>query len=267
MATYAIGDVQGCYRELTQLLSLINFNEQHDTLWFAGDLVNRGPQSLEVLRLIRSLSAKHVVVLGNHDLHLLARAHHAHAGFADDTLDSLLAAPDCQALISWLSQKPLLHYDAASNFALAHAGIAPMWTLPEALSLSQEVQNILTSSTAKDFFATMYGNTPTIWKDELTGWDRIRCITNYFTRMRYCDVNGGLMLDKHNDAVKGYPWFTLEKRKTRSTQTLFGHWAALGGETNTTGVFALDTGCVWGERLTAQRLEDGKRFSVPAIKL
>lgn len=234
MATYAIGDIQGCFLELTQLLKTIAFDESRDTLWFCGDLVNRGPQSLETLRFIRNLNPKHIVVLGNHDLHLLARACNAHPGFADDTLDDILQAPDKADLISWLQQKPLLHYDTNSHFAIAHAGMPPIWSITDALARSLEVHTVLQSSRANDFFHAMYGDQPNTWRDELTGWDRIRCITNYFTRMRFCGPQGQLQLTKktsprsaENDLV---PWFTLNLNKSADIKILFGHWAALGGD-------------------------------------
>ena len=267
MAHFAIGDLQGCLDTLKQLLLKIEFDPNKDSLWFTGDLVNRGMQSLETLRFIKNLEGNHQIVLGNHDLHLLALAHEAHPGWQEDTISEVLTANDRDELIHWLIQKPLLHHDEKLGYTLVHAGLAPSWTLATAKSLAREVEIVLKSSDAKYFFQHMYGNLPDLWDPTLTGFDRLRCITNYFTRMRLCYPDGRLEL-KHKGTIETaknelLPWFKVPNRANANDNILFGHWAALGGVTNTPHAFALDTGCVWGYTLTAMRLEDQTRFSVP----
>jgi len=270
MPTYAIGDVQGCYDELQNLLSTINFDPDKDTLWFAGDLVNRGPRSLDTLRFIKQLP--HVkIVLGNHDLHLLA-LHHGYS-HDDHDLDDILDAPDRDSLIGWLSTQPLLYVSKEHNAALTHAGIYPLWSLEDAQRYAREVETLLQGDTQKALIDNMYGNTPAVWSEDLTGWDRARFIINVFTRMRFCSAEGELELStkgKPSEAPLGYaPWYTLPHKLPQDTRVLFGHWAALEGEVDTkTGVenrIALDTGCVWGNALTALRIEDDNVFSVPGI--
>lgn len=265
MPTYAIGDVQGCYQELQDLLTEIHFNPTVDCLWFAGDLVNRGPHSLEVLRFVKQLP-RAVVVLGNHDLHFLIRAQEPPRPHS--TLAPLLAAPDCGELVDWLRVKPFLHYDPELGYAMAHAGLFPFWTLEQALGYAEEVQCVLSGESYRDLLKHLYGDTPTVWDEQLRDWDRLRFIVNAFTRMRFCDAQGHLDLTTKGEMGSqpcGYlPWFQLPNRMTGSLKIVFGHWAALEGKTDVPGVFAVDTGCVWGKRLTAMRLEDGQQFSVPA---
>jgi bis(5'-nucleosyl)-tetraphosphatase (symmetrical) len=268
MSTYAIGDIQGCFKSLENLLTEIKFDPKQDTLWFAGDLVNRGPQSLETLRFVKSLGNSHYTVLGNHDLHLLALSYNVKTGRTDDTLKPILEAPDREELLNWLRHQPLLHAD--KNFVMVHAGLAANWDLKKAQALAYEVENVIRSDNAEGFFQHMYGNQPDQWADDLEGYDRLRCITNFFTRMRFCHADGRLDLafkgtveDSPKDLM---PWFKVPERKNADLQILFGHWAALGGVTNTTNVYALDTGCIWGFDLTAMRLEDGKRFKSPFVK-
>lgn len=266
MPTYVIGDVQGCYHALERLLDHIEFDVTNDTLWFTGDLVNRGPQSLETLRFVKSLGTKQQIVLGNHDLHLLAMAHHKHPGWSEDTLQPILSASDRDELIDWLCHQPLLHHDPITDFVMVHAGLAPEWDLATAKKLASEVETILQSDQRNLFFKHMYGNEPSHWNDQLQGWDRIRCITNYLTRARFCHEDGSLELQtKENMTIETpdlIPWFHVPNRANAHLKIIFGHWAALGGITNTPNVFALDTGCVWGFCLTAMRLNDQKRFSV-----
>lgn len=258
MPTYAIGDIQGCFEPLQRLLEKIQFDPAQDTLWFTGDIVNRGPASLATLRFIKQLKNK-IVVLGNHDLHLLAVAHGAHVGWPDDTLQDILTAPDRDELLAWLQQQPILHFD---KYLLVHAGLAPSWDLLTAQKLAREVETALQDN-AKEFFHHMYGNQPNQWHEDLTGWNRLRCITNYFTRARFCYADGSLELHKKGKtAEKLFPWFQLPERASRDIPILFGHWAALGGETHTANTFALDTGCVWKHCLTAMRLEDQQRIFV-----
>jgi bis(5'-nucleosyl)-tetraphosphatase (symmetrical) len=266
MSNYAIGDVQGCFAALQALLTHIQFNADQDTLWFVGDLVNRGPQSLATLRFIKALGDKHHIVLGNHDLHLLARAHHAHPGWKEDTLAEILTAPDKDELFFWLARQPLFYYDEKLNYCMAHAGLAPVWDLTQAQALAQEVSDVLQSGAAGEFFHHMYGNTPCAWRDDLQGWDRLRCITNYFTRVRFCFADGSQDLEQkgniNSQAKTLMPWYEVPDRKNADLNILFGHWAALAGVTNTPHTYALDTGCVWGFSLTAMRLEDQRRFQV-----
>jgi bis(5'-nucleosyl)-tetraphosphatase (symmetrical) len=262
MSTYAIGDIQGCLDPLLRLLDHIAFNPAEDTLWFTGDLVNRGPASLETLRFIKELGNK--IVLGNHDLHLLAVAHGAHEGWAEDTLSDILTAHDKIELLEWLRHQQLMHHE--NEFTLVHAGIAPMWDLATALSLAAEVESTLRSDNAGMYFQHMYGNHPKKWDNSLEGFDRLRCITNYFTRMRFCYADGSLDL-KNKGTLASHtadtmPWFQVPHRQNTDLNILFGHWAALAGVTHTPKVFALDTGCVWGYCLTAMRLEEQTRFQV-----
>lgn len=263
MSTYALGDIQGCYDQLMQLLEKINFSEQ-DSLWIAGDLVNRGPKSLETLRFLKSLGPRVIAVLGNHDLHLLAVHHGKTHQRRSDTLQEILDAPDRDELMDWLRQQPLLVVDETLGYAMAHAGIPPDWSLKYARKRAAEVEVILRGDDAELFFENMYGNQPDCWHKELEGWDRLRVITNYLTRMRFCDKKGTLELKTKGSLdtqPEGYkPWFS-QPRKATSLPILFGHWAALEGYAEHDNVFALDTGCVWGNQLTAMRLEDRTRFS------
>jgi bis(5'-nucleosyl)-tetraphosphatase (symmetrical) len=260
MATYAIGDVQGCYDELQALLATLRFERGRDRLWFVGDLVNRGPASLEVLRFVRGLGEKAVVVLGNHDLHLLCVAE----GFAkrrgDDTLDALLAAPDAAQLLDWLRRRPMMH--AEDGYALVHAGLLPQWSIDKASSLAREMEAALRAPSYRDFLANMYGGTPVAWRDDLSGWDRLRVIVNAMTRLRFCNAAGEMELRaKGAEAPAGYrPWFEL--RGAAELPIVCGHWSALGLRLSPKLV-ALDSGCVWGGSLSALRLEDRELFQVP----
>lgn len=266
MAIYAIGDVQGCYAELMDLLHLIQFNDSQDRLWFTGDLVNRGQESLAVLRFVKELGSAHQVVLGNHDLHLLAVAYGAPTR-PGDTLEDILGAPDKQSLLDWLRTRRLFYYDSQVGYALTHAGVAPAWTLSEAASLAQEVEDVLQGAQPELLLHQLYGNKPDQWDPHLVGVDRWRAIINYLTRMRFCYTDGRLALDCKG-ALKDrpahlLPWFDVPHRAAAKDKILFGHWAALGGIVDVPNVYALDTGCVWGNTLTAMRLEDERRFSVP----
>lgn len=266
MAIYIIGDVQGCFSSLQRLLDLIQFDDKQDVLWFTGDLVNRGPDSLGVLRFVRSLGDKHISVLGNHDLHLLAVALGFQLLHEEDTLADILTAPDCDELMAWLLHRPLLHYDARFNAVLTHAGIPPMWSLERAIALAGEVESVLRGDHAMQFLHELYGNQPDLWDDALVGYDRFRCIVNYFTRMRLCHADGRLdfaykgTLANHPEDL--YPWFSVPDRKTKHIDIVFGHWAALNGEVAVPHLYALDTGCVYGNKLTAMKLETKERFAV-----
>jgi bis(5'-nucleosyl)-tetraphosphatase (symmetrical) len=268
MSVYAIGDIQGCYEPLMRLLALIEFDADKDQLWIAGDLVNRGPNSLEVLRFIRQLGDQAKVVLGNHDLHLLAVACGAKESKRKDTLDAIFKASDREELIHWLHQQPLIHHDKELAYTMVHAGIPPQWSLAQAQALADEVASCLRGPDAEHFLHNMYGNTPDCWDNKLRGTDRLRMITNYLTRMRFCSAKGKLdLINKQgaeNAPANMKPWYAHHNRKTASDNILFGHWAALLGHTNTAKAFALDTGCVWGQRLSAMRLNDQQIFSVSA---
>lgn len=269
MATYAIGDIQGCLEPLQCLLKKIQFNPINDKLWLAGDLINRGPDTLATLRYLYQLRDSITVVLGNHDLHFLAVYYGLRKRNKNDTLDELLIAPDCADLVYWLRQQKLVHHDPVSGFTMVHAGIPPQWDLSEALSYSREVESVLRSDKVEEFLANMYGNFPSRWDEALAGTDRLRLITNYFTRMRFCSADGELELqtkESADSAPPGFsPWFSFLRRKTRNQKILFGHWAALEGRSGVSHVYALDTGCVWGGSLTALRLEDECRFSCECI--
>ncbi len=265
MSTYIIGDVQGCYVELQQLLTLIGFNPQQDRLGFIGDLVNRGPDSLLVLRFVKKL-ANAWVVLGNHDLHLLALGYKVVSYRGSHTLDQVLNAPDKNELLEWLRHLPLMRYDAQFDAILVHAGVPPQWTLAEAQLCANQVAEQLSGSNFLECLRHLYGMQPLKWQNNLSGWDRIRYIVNAFTRMRFCTQEGTLDLTNKTirsvDPIHLRPWFEWYHRSHR---VLFGHWAALEGKTSNPLCEALDTGCVWGRSLTAYRLEDHRRFSVAAL--
>lgn len=265
MATFAIGDVQGCYSQLEQLLERIQYDRARDVLWFTGDLVNRGPDSLRTLQLISELPETTVAVLGNHDLALLAADIGAVLPQPGDTYQEILNAPQRDELLSWLRHRPLMHYDPKLRFALCHAGIYPLWDLAQAQSLAREVESILQGPTFKEALQAMFGNYPNSWNATLTGWDRFRFIINAFTRMRFCTIAGMLDLQNKSEtshAANFMPWFSVPSRRTSHDKVIFGHWAALAGVSNTPGVYAIDTGCVWGNALTAICLETEQRFHV-----
>lgn len=266
MAIYAIGDIQGCFVELQKLLALIKFNPKQDILWFTGDLVNRGPQSLEVLRYLKNLGPQHVIVLGNHDLHLLAVFYGARELQRGDTLDMILAAPDRFELMEWLRARPLCYSN--EHYVMAHAGLAAKWSVQDANRLSREVEYQLQAANPAEFLRQMYGNQPDKWDESLTEIDRLRCIINYFTRMRFCYADGrldfgykGSMADRPADLL---PWYDVQSRANTNNKIVFGHWAALNGKADVPNIYPLDTGCVWGNELTAMRLGDETIFSIKA---
>jgi bis(5'-nucleosyl)-tetraphosphatase (symmetrical) len=261
VATYAIGDVQGCRDALDALLGEIGFSAGRDTLWFVGDLVNRGSHSGDVLRFVRSLGDRAVVVHGNHDLHLLAFAAGHASARADDTFDDVLAAPDRDELLDWLRARPMLHVEG--GYAMVHAGLLPAWTVGQARELAAEVEAALRAPTYRDFFAQLYGSRPEAWHDDLDGADRLRVIVNAMTRMRFCTSAGAMdfrVKGEVEKALPGYmPWFEVPGRASRGTPIVCGHWSALGLRI-TPDLLALDTGCVWGGHLTAVRLEDRRVY-------
>lgn len=271
MSTYAVGDIQGCYKALKKLLKKIGFSPSSDKLWCVGDLVNRGPKSLDTLLYLQDIDASTEIVLGNHDLHFIA----IHEGCAParnkDTLGKLLESSECQQLSDWLRSKSLAHHESLEtkrgleDFLMIHAGVAPRWSLQRTLDLAAEVQHALQGSDYKKFLRNMYGDEPIRWFDKVKGQDRLRLITNYLTRIRFCDDIGSLRLDIKEglcSAPAGFkPWFDYEKITPEAT-IIFGHWAALEGYTGKPHVYALDTGYVWGRSLTAMRLEDKKLFAI-----
>ena len=259
MATYAIGDVQGCFDELQRLLADIGFREARDRLWLVGDLVNRGPKSLEVLRFVRALGDQAITVLGNHDLHLLTQFEGFERPRRDDTFQDVLGAPDAAELVDWLRRRPMMHAEGA--YAMVHAGLLPQWSIEQSRSLAREVERALAAPDYRDFLANMYGSKPEEWRDGLAGWDRLRVIVNAMTRMRFCTAQGRMELSaKGKQPPPGYsPWFDF---RNDAQAVVCGHWSALGlklGEK----LAALDSGCVWGGRLTALRLEDRALYQVP----
>ncbi len=258
MATYAIGDIQGCFDELQQLLQQLNFDQANDQLWFCGDLVNRGPKSLETLRFVKGLGDAAVTVLGNHDLHLLAKAEGFGKQLKQDTLDEILNAPDCDELMHWLRHQPLLHYDNELGYSMVHAGLPPQWDLATAQSCARELEKKLRAADYHEFIRVMYGNQPDLWSDELEGVERWRFITNVFTRLRFCYPDGRLELKAKGEPgtqkAGCLPWYDVPGRKTENNRIVFGHWSTLGvGERKNT--LSLDGGCLWGGRLVAVRLD------------
>jgi bis(5'-nucleosyl)-tetraphosphatase (symmetrical) len=268
VATYIIGDVQGCYQPLLRLLDEVNYRPGHDRLGFVGDLVNRGPDSLSVLRFIKKLEDP-LVVLGNHDLYLLI------LGFGlvdidayENTLQDILAAPDRYELLHWLRHQPFALFNKKHNALLTHAGLAPHWDIQEGLVHAKEASDALKSNNYEDFLLHLFGDEPATWCNELKGWDRLRYIVNAFTRMRFCREDGTLDLvsDKKTsiDPEIFQPWFNWRDPKQDNSKLLFGHWAALEGQCEQSHCYALDTGCVWGNTLTAYCLETGNLTSVQA---
>lgn len=265
MATYAVGDVQGCLHPLQRVLEAARFDPAVDRLWLVGDLVNRGPDSLGTLRFVRDLGSAAIVVLGNHDLHLLAVALTERAPRRKDTFDPILAAPDRDELMAWLRHRPLLHYDPDLDAVMVHAGISFQFSLEEALARAREVEAVLAGPEPEIFLEHMYGNEPAVWDPEFTGVERLRAIVNIFTRMRFIDQHGRLDFASKEglaEAPGGYfPWFERLHEDFTHRRIVFGHWAALEGKGTPENCLALDTGCCWGRCLTLQRLEDGERFT------
>jgi bis(5'-nucleosyl)-tetraphosphatase (symmetrical) len=265
LSDYAIGDLQGCLAPFNCLLEQINFNADRDRLFLAGDLVNRGPDSLGTLRRVYELRDNVHTVLGNHDLHLLAVAQGSTGSRRKDTLTAILEAHDRDALLGWLQNCPLLVDIPEHQAVMTHAGIPPLWTLAQARERAREVEQVLRAPQVGEYFANMYGNQPAGWNDDLQGPERWRVITNHFTRMRFVNLAGELDLATKGEAdapPEGFmPWFQHPHRQATDTRILFGHWAALEGNTHVARVDALDTGCVWGGSLTALRLDDLTRIA------
>ncbi len=258
MAVYAVGDIQGCYDELRRALDAIRFDPVSDCLWFVGDLVNRGPKSLEVLRFVRGLGAAAVCVLGNHDLHLLALAAGNTRHQNEPSLTAVMAAPDREELLDWLRLRPLIHRDPDLDFLMLHAGLPPQWDPATAIGCAQELEQVLRSTDSQTFFMHMYGDRPDLWDPALTGMERLRFITNCLTRLRFCDRDGRLELKEKgppgSQAAGRLPWFEHPQRATQDMRILFGHWSTLGFRT-AHNVWALDSGCLWGGALTLLRID------------
>ena len=267
MPTFAIGDVQGCHEELVALLDAIHFDAKRDQVIFVGDLVNRGPDSLAVLRLVRGLGNAAITLLGNHDLHLLAVAQGGKPG-RRDTLNEILGASDRDELLDWLIRQPLAWQHPGSGSLLVHAGLAPQWNPQQALDLAAEASALIAGPNGRRFLSHMYGDEPTLWKNSLRGLDRVRFVVNCMTRMRYCDTDGRLDLRfkgaPGSQPEKLLPWFQVPGRASEGVPIVFGHWSTLGKvHWPEARVHGLDTGCIWGGRLTSLCLDDGRLESVP----
>lgn len=263
MSTYAIGDIQGCFDSFRRLLDLIRFDPARDRLWLVGDLVNRGPHSLETLRFVKGLGEAAITVLGNHDLHLVMLAEGHSKRRDDDTLEAILAAPDREELLAWLRRRPMMHVE--NDFALVHAGLLPQWTVAQAAALAGEVEAALRAENYREFLANMWGSEPPSWRDDLSGWPRLRVIVNAMTRMRFCSIEGVMEFKTKGEvtaAPEGYlPWFAVPGRKSGDRVLVTGHWSALGLRIEP-NLLALDSGCLWGRHLTAVRLSGRKIFQV-----
>ena len=268
MARWAIGDLQGCCEELTQLLARIRFSDGRDRVWFVGDLVNRGPQSLQTLRLVRDLKDNAISVLGNHDLHLLAVAMAGAKLRKSDTLSDILQAPDREQLLEWLQQLPLAHFDPEAGDLLVHAGVLPQWSVAQTLQLAAEVQQALREH-PRALLAVMYDDQPDRWRAALTPAERVRLTINALTRLRFCTAEGRVdfrQKGRPESAPKPWlPWFRVPERASRDQRIVFGHWSALGFHCER-GILGIDTGCVWGGSLTAVNLDDPEAppVSVPS---
>jgi bis(5'-nucleosyl)-tetraphosphatase (symmetrical) len=263
MSTYAVGDLQGCHEPLLRLLDELEFDPEADRLLFVGDLVNRGPDSLAAVRFVKNLGKAAISVLGNHDLHLLALAEGFGRAHKGDTLDDILAAPDRDELLHWLRQQKLAWRE--DGFMMVHAGVLPDWSADDTMRRAAEAEAVLKGPHYRDFFAQMYGNTPTAWDDSLQGIERLRVIVNALTRLRYCSADGGM--EFHHKGAPGtqtagwLPWFEVPGRKSATTTIIIGHWSTLG-LVNRPDLIALDTGCLWGGKLSAIRLEDRQVIAV-----
>lgn len=263
MATYAIGDLQGCFAPLEALLASVRFDPARDRAWFVGDLVNRGPESLRCLRFVKSLGEAAVTVLGNHDLHLVCMAEGIQKRRPRDTLEDVLGAPDRDELVGWLRYRPLFH--AEGSYAMVHAGLLPAWTVEQAGELAREVEAALRGPDYRAFLERMYGDRPDEWREDLAGVDRLRVIVNAMTRLRVCDAGGRMVMrfkGEPGEANEGWtPWFDVPGRRSADHAIVCGHWSALGLEIRP-DLLSLDSGCVWGRALTAVRLEDRRVFQV-----
>lgn len=267
MATYAVGDVQGCFAALEGLLGEVGFSASRDRLWLVGDLVNRGDASLDVLRYVRNLGSAAVAALGNHDLHLIMLAEGCGRLSKEDTLDAVLDAPDRDDLLGWLRVQSMFHVE--DEYAMVHAGLLPSWSIAKARELGREVELALSGSDYGDFLANMWGSEPAQWNEHLRGWDRLRVIVNAMTRMRFCTADGRMEFRSKGppeSAPAGYqPWFAVPGRANATHTIICGHWSALGFR-HEEKLLALDSGCLWGRCLTAVRLEDRRIYQHPCVR-
>lgn len=260
MAIYAIGDIQGCYDEFRRLLDKLDFDPAHDKIWIAGDLVNRGPKSLETLRFIKGLGDAAVTVLGNHDMHLIATVISLGKTGKKDTLAQILRASDCEELVHWLRHQPLFHHD--QGFCMLHAGLPPQWDFAQTLHMARLVEQTMRSKDHPRFFRSMYGNKPNIWQDDLTKSDQLRFAVNCFTRLRFCTADGQLDFTQKGEPGSQpphlMPWYAVPGRKSLNMKIIFGHWSTLGYYEDY-NCYSIDTGCIWGGQLTALCLNDPVR--------
>jgi len=263
MSIYAIGDIQGCFEALERMLDRIDFDARRDQLWFVGDLVNRGPDSLATMRFVKDLGDAAVTVLGNHDLHLITVAAGCTKIHRGDTFDEILAAADREALLAWLRRQPLMHRD--EGWTMVHAGLLPQWSIARGMELAREAEAALAGPDYLDLLRSMYGNQPDQWKDDLEGFDRLRVIINAMTRLRLC-TSSGRMEFRHKSAPRNLPegflpWYAIPGRASAGAPLIFGHWSTLGLHAQD-DVVALDSGCLWGNALSAIRLHDRRIFQV-----
>jgi len=266
VSTYLIGDIQGCYESLQGLLQKIAFDPTVDKLWLCGDLVNRGGQSLEVLRLLKSIEQSVSVSLGNHDMHLLASYELNPNGRSGNIeFDAIFAAPECDSLLDWLCTQPLACWSEEHQLLRVHAGVIPQWDWQATLRASQEVSTLLQSDQRGELLRNIYGNKPKLWREDRTGWKRLRLITNILTRLRYCNAEGRsnfrTMGPSANERKTFRPWYKHKNRLTRDITIAFGHWAAKGLRINRSYI-SMDSGCVWNGELSAFRLEDRVLYQV-----
>lgn len=263
MANLLIGDIHGCYDQFMRVLEKADFNSS-DTVWLTGDLVARGPKSLDVLRFVKNNQSQMRVILGNHDLNLLAVYAGIRKSHKKDNIEQILSAPDCDELINWFRKQPLIQIDESLKIIMIHAGISPQWDLPTTIKCAQDLHAVLSSDAYPLFLDSMYGNYPDLWSDDLQGLERLRFISNVFTRMRYCYADGQLDMyckESPKDAPSNLkPWFDLPRQIPAEYSIVFGHWAALKGKGTPDNIYGLDTGCCWGGRLTCLRWEDKKYF-------
>jgi bis(5'-nucleosyl)-tetraphosphatase (symmetrical) len=270
MPTYAIGDIQGCYQSFRKLLKKIQFDPLNDQLWLAGDMLNRGPESLATMQFLLEHQQQVQCVLGNHDLHFLAVAYECGKMNAKDTFGDILASQQKDEIVNWMVKQPLAHFDTSFNTLMVHAGLPFSWSQSDAINYAREVSNKLQSTSCYQFYLSMYGDQPDFWDTKLQGMERLRYITNALTRMRFCRTDGSLELRAKSTPGEQnahlLPWFELENNHFQG-DIIFGHWASLQGKSPSSGIHALDTGCVWGGQLTAFRLEDKKRFAVNSVEI
>lgn len=268
MAVYAVGDIHGCFKPFQRLLDRVAFDPEEDQLWCVGDLINRGPSSLRTLRFLYQHRRSVITVLGNHDLHALAMFYTNKKLKKSDTIADLLKADDAEELIDWLRRQPLVYYNKLFKTVLVHAGIPPIWGLQEALDYSQEVERVLQDDELiTPFLEHMYSSDPVRWDNSMQGTERLRNITNYVTRMRFCRPDGTIEFESKDGvdgAPKGFvPWFELPNSKMQGYTIIFGHWAALSGQCYIPNIYALDGGCVWGNSLVMMNVETKERFYCP----